>query len=238
MAPALENKKVVVVGGTSGIGLALIKMLSEDKANLIAIGRDPAKLNELSANNPEVKAIGLDAGDRSALDEFFRNEKELDHLVITLSGAKGGGPFATLSLDELKEGFNCKFWPHLNTIQAALPYMRPGGSITLVTAASATAELPGTSGLAAINGSLELMVPILSKELKPLRVNAVSPGVIDTPWWNFLPEEAKNGVFADFSSQVSVGRVGRPEEVAATIRLIMSTEYINGTTIQCHGGLS
>jgi NAD(P)-dependent dehydrogenase (short-subunit alcohol dehydrogenase family) len=243
MAPTLENKtlenkKVVVVGGTSGIGLALIKMLSEDKASLIAIGRDPSKLSELSKNLPAVRAVAMDAGDRSALDEFFLKEKELDHLVITLSGAKGGGPFATLSLEDLRQGFECKFWPHLNTIQAALPYIRKGGSITLITAASSTAELPGTAGLAAINGALELMVPILSKELKPLRVNAVSPGVIDTPWWNFLPEEAKNGVFADFSSTVNIGRVGRPEEVASAIRMVITTEYINGTTIQCHGGLN
>ena len=86
-------------------------------------------------------------------------------------------------------------------------------------------------------GALELMVPVLAKELKPLRINAVSPGVIDTPWWDFLPEEAKNNVFADFSSKISAGRVGRPEEVAATVRFILTTEYINGIVIGCHGGL-
>jgi NAD(P)-dependent dehydrogenase (short-subunit alcohol dehydrogenase family) len=237
MAQTLENRKIVIAGGTSGIGLALAKILSADKADLTVIGRDPAKLKSLKDTLPKVKAVGLNAGDRPALDAFFAEQKEVDHLVLALSGANGGGPFSTLDLNDLRNGFENKFWPHLNTIQAALPYMRPGGSITLITAISATAKLPGTSGLAAINGALELMVPVLAKELKPLRINAVSPGVIDTPWWNFLPEEAKNNVFADFSSKISAGRVGRPEEVADTIRFIITTEYINGIVIGCHGGL-
>ena len=237
MAQTLENRKIVIAGGTSGIGLALAKILSADKADLTVIGRDPAKLKSLKDALPKVKAVGLNAGDRSALDTFFAEQKEVDHLVLALSGANGGGQFSTLDLDDLRKGFENKFWPHLNTIQAALPYMRPDGGITLITAISATAKLPGTSGLAAINGALELMVPILSKELKPLRVNAVSPGVIDTPWWGFLPEEARNSVFADFSSKIGVGRVGRPEEVADTIRFIITTEYISGIVIGCHGGL-
>jgi NAD(P)-dependent dehydrogenase (short-subunit alcohol dehydrogenase family) len=81
------------------------------------------------------------------------------------------------------------------------------------------------------------MVPILAKELKPLRVNAVSPGVIDTPWWDFLPVDMKRGVFADFSRQILVGRVGRPEEVAAAICAVLENPYINGTVIGCHGGI-
>jgi NAD(P)-dependent dehydrogenase (short-subunit alcohol dehydrogenase family) len=81
------------------------------------------------------------------------------------------------------------------------------------------------------------MVPILARELRPLRVNAVSPGVIDTPWWDQLAPDAKAGVFSGFSQQILVGRIGRPEEVAATVRFILETEYINATVIGCHGGI-
>jgi NAD(P)-dependent dehydrogenase (short-subunit alcohol dehydrogenase family) len=239
MTQQLENKRVVVAGGTSGIGRALVKLLAAEKAVVTAIGRDPQKLLSLREELPAVRVVGLDARDRSALDDFFRREGEqsIDHLVLALSGAKGGGDFRSLSLATLREGFDEKFWPQLQVIQAALPYLRPNGSLTLVTAISATAVMPGTAGLAAINGALETIVPILAKELKPLRVNAVSPGVIDTPWWDFLPAEAKDQVFSGFSSQVGVGRVGRPEEVAAAIRLILENEYINGVIIGCHGGL-
>ncbi len=237
MARQLENRKIVIAGGTSGIGLALAAILVQDKALVTVIGRDPAKIEKLKIDFPGINAIGLDARDRSALDDLFRKEKEIDHLVVALSGGKGGGMFKTLSLSDLREGFESKFWPHVNVLQAALPYMRPTGSITLITAISATAKLPGTAGLAAINGALELMVPILSGELAPLRINAVSPGIIDTPWWDFLPEAVKEQTFSEFALKVAAGRVGRPEEVADTIRFLLTTEYINGVIVGCHGGL-
>lgn len=238
MENSLKGKKIVIAGGTSGIGRALTTTLTLDGAAVTALGRDAGKIETLRKELPEVEALSLDAKDRSALSNFFKTRDRIDHLVLALSGAKGGGNFADLSLDELSEGFESKFWPQLQLAQAALPYMHSRGSITFITAISATAKLPGTSGLAAINGSIELMVPILAKELKPLRINAVSPGVIDTAWWDFLPADAKQQTFASFGAQTAVGRVGRPEEVASVIRNIILTEYINGTIIGCHGGLS
>jgi len=234
----LSKSKVVIAGGGSGIGAVLTKMLTEDGADITVIGRDAGKLDSLKTALPSIETVALDAQDRAALDAFFRTAGRIDHLALTLSGGKGGGMFRELSLQELREGFDGKFWPQLNVLQAALPYMRPDGSVTLVTAASAGAALPGTSGLAAINGALEIMIPILSAELKPLRVNGVSPGMIDTPWWDFMPGTAKERLFEDFSTKVNVGRVGRPEEVAGTIKHIMSNGYINGVTIRCHGGMS
>lgn len=239
MTQELDNKRIVVAGASSGIGRALVKLLATGSAQVTAIGRDPQKLKTLREEVPAVRTVSLDARDRPALDNFFRQEGEgsIDHLVLALSGAKGGRAFRDLSLADLHEGFDNKFWPQLEALQAGLSSMRPNGSITLITAVSATAAMPGTSGLAAINGALEIMVPILAKELKPLRVNAVSPGIIDTPWWDFLPPAARQQVFTDFSAQVGVGRVGQPEEVAATVRFILETEYINGVIIGCHGGL-
>lgn len=238
MANKLNGKKIVIAGGSSGIGLSLTGILAEEKAQVTVIGRDPARLSAVKENFPSVEVISVDAEDADELENFFRAEKEIDHLVITLSGGKGGGLFKTLSLSDLREGFEKKFWPQLQVLQAALPAMRPDGSITLVTAISATAKLPGTSGLAAINGALEAMVPVLSRELAPMRINAVSPGVIDTAWWDFLPDDVKQKTFAEFSTKIGVGRVGRPEEVAATIHHLIVTEYMNGVVIGCHGGLN
>jgi NAD(P)-dependent dehydrogenase (short-subunit alcohol dehydrogenase family) len=237
MTHQLENKRIVVAGGTSGIGRALVDLLTDKKAIVTAIGRDPQKLSALRTMHPAVRAVALDARDRDGVAAFFEQEGDIDHLVLALSGSKGGGEFKTLELDGLREGFDQKFWPQLAVIQAALSHLRLGGSVTFITAISATAKLPGSSGLAAINGALEIMVPILSKELKPLRVNAVSPGVIDTPWWDFLPADVKQGIFADISGQVSVGRIGRAQEVADAVRFVLENEYINGTVIGCHGGI-
>ncbi len=233
----LENKRVVIAGATSGIGRALVDLLAAENADVTAIGRDPKKLAALRQELPAVKAMSLDARHHEDVAAFFGKEKDIDHLVLALSGGKGAGEFRTLALTGLREAFDEKFWPQLDVLQTALPCMRPGGSITLITAISATAGLPGTSGLAAMNGALEIMVPILARELAPLRVNAVSPGVIDTPWWDQFTPDAKAGAFASYSQQILVRRVGRPEEVAATVRFILETEYINATIIGCHGGI-
>jgi len=232
-----SNKRIVIAGGSSGIGLATAKQLAEKKFDVTITGRDLSKLKAAKESAP-VSIEHLDSNDRKALDIFFKKFGSFDHLVLTLSGSKGAGLFKELSLDYLKEGFEGKFWPQLNTIQAALPYLKEGGSITMVTAISGTAKFPGTSGLAAINGALELMVPVLAKEFKSIRINAVSPGVIDTPWWNFLPTDTKKQTFDKYASKILAGRVGRPEEIADVISFLVSNSYMTGQVIGCDGGLS
>jgi NAD(P)-dependent dehydrogenase (short-subunit alcohol dehydrogenase family) len=142
-----------------------------------------------------------------------------------------------MNLADLQAGFDGKFWPHLQTIQAALPWIDKNGSITIITAASSTARLPCTAGLAAINGALELMVPILAKELKPLRINAVSPGVIDTEWWNFLNTEERKVAFDSYSQGIAVGRIGNPHDVSNLIETVVNNSYINGSVLNVNGGL-
>jgi NAD(P)-dependent dehydrogenase (short-subunit alcohol dehydrogenase family) len=237
MKGVFENKKAIVVGGSSGIGLATAQMLAAGKAAVIVTGRNADKLQEVQqATGLQTQVV--DSADRHALDAFFKSTGPIDHLVITVSGAKGMGNFAELPLQDLRDGFEGKFWPQLNTLQAALPYINTGGSIILVTAISSIAQKPGTSGLAAINGALELMIPVLAQELKPLRINAVSPGVVDTPWWNFVPDEAKQTAFQQFTSNIPAGRVATAAEIADAIVFALGNGYMTGTVIHCDGGFS
>ncbi len=238
MSGTFESKKVIIAGGSSGIGLATAAMLVKEKANVTVTGRSAAKLAAAAEENPGIQTVALDSNNRDELDEFFRAQGNFDHLVIALSGAKGAGAFADLSLQDLRDGFEGKFWPQLNTLQAALPYVNKGGSITLITAISAVSKAPGVSGLAAINGALELMIPSIAKEIQPLRINAVSPGVVNTAWWDFLPADTKADTFQQYASQLPVGRVGEPAEVADTILFLMRNGNITGTVIRCDGGLS
>jgi NAD(P)-dependent dehydrogenase (short-subunit alcohol dehydrogenase family) len=237
MNTVFENKKAIVAGGSSGIGLATAQLLANNKAQVTVTGRDAGKLKQVQQTTGLQTQV-VDSADRSALDAFFKQAGAIDHLVIAVSGSKGMGNFAELSLQELRAGFEGKFWPQLNTLQAALPYMNNGGSITLITAISSTAQKPGTSGLAAINGGLELMVPILAQELKPLRINAVSPGVVDTPWWNFAPEEAKQQAWQQLTGNIPAGRVARAEEIADAVIFTLGNSYLTGTVIPCDGGFS
>jgi NAD(P)-dependent dehydrogenase (short-subunit alcohol dehydrogenase family) len=187
MNPAAQ--RAIVMGGSSGVGLATAKALCENGLEVVVTGRDEAKLEAARQTlGPQGRAERVDAISEEEVRAFFERTGPFDHLVLSVSGAKGAGPFADLDLRELRAGFDAKFWAQVGTAQAALKTLRSGGSITFVTAISARMANPGTAGLAAINGALEAMVRPLAKEPKPTRVNAVSPGVIDTPWWDLSPK--------------------------------------------------
>ncbi|MGW0658152.1 SDR family oxidoreductase [Streptodolium elevatio] len=147
-----------------------------------------------------------------------------------------GRPFADLDLAELAAGFDGKFWPYVRILQAALPTLRKDGSVTFITAASARAAFPGTAGLAAINGALEAMVPPLAAELAPLRVNAVSPGGVDTPWWSRVPEAQRTAFFEGLAATTPVGRVGQAAEIGEAVYALAANGFVSGVVLDVTGG--
>ena len=154
-----------------------------------------------------------------------------------MGSGRGFGPFATLDLGEVRRGFEEKVWPHLACAQAALPTIRKDGSITFISAVSAEMAAPGIAGLAAANGALTVVTPILATELRPLRVNAVTPGVVDTPWWDFLDAEQRSGAFAEYAAKSPVGRVGAPDDIAKAIAFLIADSFVTGHVLTCDGGL-
>ncbi|MBV2153336.1 SDR family oxidoreductase [Kitasatospora sp. SUK 42] len=234
------GQRVVVMGGSSGIGEAAATAFAADGAEVVVTGRDRERLDAAVARiGGKTSGRQLDATDPAAIAAFFTDFAEggtVDHLVVAVSGSAGSGPIAQLDLADLATGFDAKFWPHVRVLKAALPHLREDGSVTLITAASARAAFPGTSGLAAINGALEAMVPPLAVELAPLRVNAVSPGVIDTPWWDRVPADQRAALFDGLAATTPVGRVGRPEDVAQAILLLAANTFVTGVVFECTGG--
>lgn len=232
----LQNTKIIVAGGTSGIGLATAQLLKKAGATVSVTGRNMEKLH--AAKQKGLQTAQADSSDPDALKSFFDAQGNIDHLVIAVGSTKGLGHFSDLVLEDLRAGFEEKYWSQLNTLKAALPYINKKGSITLITAITGSAKMPGTSGIGSVNGALEIFVPVLAKELKPIRVNAVSPGVVDTPWWDFLPQAIKTASFESYASQIAVGRVARPEDIAQAILFLTESEYITGQIIAMDGGLA
>ncbi len=234
----LSNQKVVIMGGTSGIGLATAKAAASLGASVVITGRDQERLKRAVAASPGIAEGALvDATSVDALSAFYRGLGPFDHLVLTVTGKVGGGPFNSLGIDMLRQAFEAKFFAYIMAIQTSQGALRTGGSIVLVTASSARTSYPGTSGLAAVNGALEAMVPTLALELKPTRVNAVSPGIIDTPWWDEWPKEQKEAAFAQIAAGTPVGRIGQPEDIAQAILFLLEDSFVTGTIIECDGGI-
>jgi NAD(P)-dependent dehydrogenase (short-subunit alcohol dehydrogenase family) len=227
----------VVFGGSSGIGESTAKKLATNGLRVIIAGRDQGRLEKARDRiSVKVEIASVDATDRSAVDKFFERVGGFEHLVLSLSGGKGAGPFRTLNLNDIRNGMEGKFFAQISVAQSALNKLKPSGSITFVSAGSARVALPGTSGLAAINGAIETIIPTLAKELAPTRVNAVSPGVIDTPWWDKMPKEAKDSIFEQTSKSLPVRRVGHPEDVSQAISFLIENTFVTGTIIEVDGG--
>jgi NAD(P)-dependent dehydrogenase (short-subunit alcohol dehydrogenase family) len=233
----LGGKTAVVAGGTSGIGEATAAAFAAAGAEVLVTGRDAARLEASAARSGATGVVcdATSAGDRAALAARL---ERVDFLVLSLSGASGGGPFASLDLDGLRAAFEGKLWPQLALLQSLLPRLSDDAAVVFVSAASARAALPGTTGLAALNGAIEAAIRPLATELAPRRVNAVSPGVIDTPWWDAAPADLREQTYTSIASTVPAGRVGTPADVAAAILLLATNPYITGSTIAVDGGLT
>jgi NAD(P)-dependent dehydrogenase (short-subunit alcohol dehydrogenase family) len=231
------TERVVIVGGTSGIGLATAQRLVDGGREVIVTGRNTAKLaTALDQLGKNATGQAVDAREPAALTEFFSALGPIDHVVVTATGPSGTVPFTELTLPDLQAGVEGKLLAHTAVAHAALPVLRKDGSLTLISAASAGAAMPTTAHLAAVNAGVEAMVPVLAAELKPLRVNAVSPGVVDTPWWDFLEPEARQQAFAGIAAATPAGRIGKPEDIASAITFLIENTFTTGIVLRVDGG--
>ncbi|MGN9840816.1 SDR family oxidoreductase [Nonomuraea sp. H19] len=229
--------RVVIVGGTSGIGLATAVRLAAGGAEVVVTGRSRERVQAaLKQLGDQASGQAVDACDTDAMRALFAGLGAIDHLVVTVTRRGGGGPLSTLTRDGLLDAVEGKLAPHLLTAQAALDVLAPEGSITFVTAASAGAPFPGIAALAAVNGAIEAAVPGLAVELAPIRVNAVSPGVIDTEWWSEAGDAARAAFFEAAAASSPAGRVGTPDDVAAAIEYAVRNTFVTGTVLTVDGG--
>jgi len=230
------TRTALVVGGTSGIGLATARRLAAGGATVHVASRDPAKVASVAGLAPELAAHRADGGDRAAVAELAASIAPIDALVLSISSSAGMGPLADLDLAELRKGFDEKVIAMLTVLQAALPHLAEQASVTLVGAISAHAAMPGTAGIGAVNAAVESIVRPLAVELAPRRINAVSPGLVDTPWWDGMPEQARTDYFAAAEKGLPVRHVSSPDEIGEAVALLATNTSITGAILEADGG--
>lgn len=228
----LSAKRVLVLGASGGIGASTARAFAKSGAHVSAAGRTGAKLDELAAAIGG-EAVTLDILDNAAIEAFFARTAPFDHVVIAAAATKGG-PVAQLALDEAKASMESKFWGAYRIARAAK--VADGGSITFVSGflsgrPSASSVLQG-----AINAALEALGRGLALERAPVRVNTVSPGLIDTPLWDGMPDADRTAMFARTAERLPARRVGQPEDIAQAILFVATNPFATGTTVTVDGG--
>jgi NAD(P)-dependent dehydrogenase (short-subunit alcohol dehydrogenase family) len=230
----LIDKRFLVVGGSSGIGLATAVQAAKAGATVTIASRSQARLDAaLATIGHDARAVILDTGDEAAVERFFSEEAPWDHIVVSAAQTPTG-PVRTLDLADAKIAMESKFWGAYRIARAAR--INTGGSLTFVSGflsvrPSASSVLQG-----AINAALEALARGLALEPAPVRVNAVSPGLIETPLWSKMPEDKRNAMFAGAAERLPVRRVGQPEDIANAILFLVTTPFATGSTVRVDGG--
>jgi NAD(P)-dependent dehydrogenase (short-subunit alcohol dehydrogenase family) len=235
--PSLTKQRVLIVGGSSGIGLATAQLAADADAEVVITGRNAERLAEAERTiSGESRSFHLSYDNPDSVEKLMTTLKQIDHLVLAGSSDVAWGPFHEISLAQLERYFHGKLFGYWRTIQAALNILRADGSITLLAGVAGRVTLPSASALAAVNGAVIQFGRALAQELAPIRVNVVSPGFIDTPAYDALPAARKQEIIDEFSRKLPVGRVGAPKDVAPTILLLMASNFTTGATFDIDGG--
>ncbi len=231
------KEKVAVVGGSSGIGLATAQRLAAEGFGVAVSARTRERV-EAAVNTIGADASGyvLDYANRRSIAAFFEAVGPFDHLVLAAAGPAAWGAFGELKAETLEDAFRSKFWGYFHSLQSALPTLRVDGSVTLVSGAAARAAIPGTAGLAAVNGAIERLGVTLARELAPRRVNVLSPGLVDTPAYDGMPAEQKTAMLQGSAARLPLRRYGQPADIAEAVLFLVREPYITGAVLDVDGG--
>jgi NAD(P)-dependent dehydrogenase (short-subunit alcohol dehydrogenase family) len=233
-------KKVLIAGGSSGMGLALARRLLREDCGVIITGRSAGKLSAARSSlgdPPQLATMAADITQEEQVARLFAQCGPLDHIVST--AADIGGAYQLLpSVDVavVRKAMDSKLLGPLLLAKHGAPSLAAGGSITFTSGIAACRPAARGSVVAAINGGLNSLAYALAVELAPIRVNAVSPGWVDSPIWEFVAGDARSAMLEAMADRLPAGRVGHVDDIADAICFLMRNRFTTGSVLQVDGG--
>ncbi|MGH3170437.1 MAG: SDR family oxidoreductase [Trebonia sp.] len=235
MTGSLKDQSVLVVGRGSGIARAVCLAARDEGAQVIAAGRDQDALKAAYDGEPGIATETVDVTDEDSIAALGDRLGTVTHVVSTAS-ARARGKLADLDRDAIRLSFDTKVIGPLFLAKHLAPRMPAGGSIVVFSGVAAAKIAVGTMGVAITNAAADTLARSLALELAPIRVNAVSPGVIDTGAWDAFGDKGKADYFADISARNPARRIGTVDDIAQAVLFALTNTFLTGQTIHVDGG--
>lgn len=234
MGDALHAKRVLVVGRGSGIARAIVLRALAEGAEVIAAGRHPDEL-ATSYDDPAITVEDVDLSDDTSISALAERVGAVDHVVSTAS-ARARGKLPDLERENLRTSFDTKVIGPAMLAKYLAPRVRPGGSFVLFSGVHAFKPKVGYLGVGITNGAVDFLTRSLAIELAPIRVNAISPGVIDTGAWDAMGPDGKRDYFEQIGASNPAGRIGTTTDIADATLFAMSSTFMTGVMLKIDGG--
>jgi NAD(P)-dependent dehydrogenase (short-subunit alcohol dehydrogenase family) len=233
---SLKNARVLVIGGTSGIGLGVAAAAADRGAVPIVVSRRQSSVDRALAQLPEhARGATVDLTDLSAMDRLAADIGEIEHLVFSAGESLELAPLSDLTPEVITGFFQTRFIGALTAVRVFSPYITAGGSITLTSGTAA--EQPGFGALpVSVCGAMNALTTALAVELAPIRVNAVAPGVVRTPLWDAMAEADRQTMYDQSAQQLPLGRIGEVSDTALAYVYCMEQAFGTGVVLTVDGG--
>ena len=233
----LEKKRVVILGGSSGIGLAVAKLAAQAGADLVVVSSRKENIVRALADLPQgTQGHTVDLSEEMRVRALFEVIGPFDHLVYTAGENLKLGALQSTNIDEARDFWTLRYWGAFAAVKYGAPNINSGGSIVLTSGLAGRRPHTGWTVASSICGAMEGLTRALAVELAPLRVNAVCPGVVRTPLWDGMSEADRTTLYHQMNEKLLVGHVGESEEVAEAYLYLMRQTYGTGETIVVDGG--
>jgi NAD(P)-dependent dehydrogenase (short-subunit alcohol dehydrogenase family) len=234
---SLQNKRVVILGGSSGIGLAVAEQAASQGATIVIASSNAERVRKaVEAFGGNAQGQTLDLTDEQAVETLFTKLGAFDHLVFTAGDSLHLHDLATTDLKQARRAFELRYWAALAAVKYGSKNIRKGGSIVLTTGVAGQRPRKGWVVAASVCGTIEALTRALALELAPIRVNAVSPGVVRTSLWQNMTAAEREHLYESVGKSLPVGRVGEPQDIAQAYLFLMQEGFGTGQTIVVDGG--